>query len=86
MGNKNGRALSTLQEEVQKTQVDAVLHVGDLAYDLADVRSFLLAYLAFHLLIVLCRVEFLSVIFNGDNINNLKMKKMKIAYNSKRMI
>ncbi|XP_022651360.1 acid phosphatase type 7-like [Varroa destructor] len=36
MGNKNGRALSTLQEEVQKTQVDAVLHVGDLAYDLAD--------------------------------------------------
>lgn len=38
MGNKNGRAVSTLQEEVQTKRIDAVLHVGDFAYDMADVR------------------------------------------------
>ncbi|XP_003740287.1 acid phosphatase type 7 [Galendromus occidentalis] len=36
MGNKNGRAIALLQSEVQNGKADIVLHVGDLAYDMAD--------------------------------------------------
>lgn len=37
MGNKNARAIALLQEEVQTGGADVILHVGDLAYDMADV-------------------------------------------------
>ncbi|EDO41277.1 predicted protein [Nematostella vectensis] len=34
LGNKNARSLPFLQEEVQKGDYDAIIHVGDFAYDL----------------------------------------------------
>ena len=39
MGNTNGRAVASLEEEIQSSTIDAVLHVGDFAYDMADVSS-----------------------------------------------
>ncbi|KAL1138630.1 hypothetical protein AAG570_008693 [Ranatra chinensis] len=36
MGNINARSLPYLQEEAQKHMYDAILHVGDLAYDMRD--------------------------------------------------
>uniref|UniRef100_A0A7E4UWP2 Purple acid phosphatase n=1 Tax=Panagrellus redivivus TaxID=6233 RepID=A0A7E4UWP2_PANRE len=36
MGNKNARALGTIQREVQNGEIDMILHIGDLAYDLDD--------------------------------------------------
>ena len=36
MGNVNAKSLPFLQEEVQKGKVDAILHVGDFAYDMHD--------------------------------------------------
>ena len=43
MGNKNARILGRLQEETMQGHFDAILHVGDFAYDLDTVsctRSF----------------------------------------------
>ncbi len=37
MGNANAQSLSMLQEETMKGQFDAVLHVGDFAYDMVNV-------------------------------------------------
>lgn len=34
MGNENAQSLSRLQEETQKGLYDAILHVGDFAYDM----------------------------------------------------
>lgn len=36
MGNYNARALPKLQEESQNGLFDLILHVGDMAYDMAD--------------------------------------------------
>ncbi len=37
LGNENPQSLARLQEETQKGQLDAILHVGDFAYDMATV-------------------------------------------------
>lgn len=37
MGNVNAQSLARLQEEVQKGHFDAILHVGDFAYNLDTV-------------------------------------------------
>jgi len=34
MGNKNARSLSSLQQETQRGHFDAIIHVGDFAYDM----------------------------------------------------
>jgi len=34
MGNKNARSMGNLQQETQRGHFDAILHVGDLAYDM----------------------------------------------------
>ncbi|XP_014257368.1 acid phosphatase type 7-like [Cimex lectularius] len=36
MGNINARSLPILQEEIQRNMYDAVIHVGDMAYDMND--------------------------------------------------
>lgn len=38
MGNENAQSLARLQEETQRGLYDAVLHVGDFAYDMNSVR------------------------------------------------
>lgn len=42
MGNENAQSLARLQEETQRGLYDAVLHVGDFAYDMNTVRYILL--------------------------------------------
>lgn len=37
MGNVNAQSLARLQEETLQGMYDAILHVGDFAYDMADV-------------------------------------------------
>lgn len=37
MGNENAQSLSRLQEETQRGLYDAILHVGDFAYDMNSV-------------------------------------------------
>ena len=37
-GNTNAQSLPRLQQEVQRGKIDAILHVGDMAYDMATVR------------------------------------------------
>lgn len=34
MGNENAKSLVRLQEETQREMYDAILHVGDFAYDM----------------------------------------------------
>lgn len=34
LGNENAQSLPRLQEEIQQGNIDAVLHVGDFAYDM----------------------------------------------------
>lgn len=41
MGNENAQSLARLQEETQRGLYDAVLHVGDFAYDMNSVIIFL---------------------------------------------
>lgn len=36
MGNENAQSLSRLQEETQNGMYDAIIHVGDFAYDMPD--------------------------------------------------
>lgn len=38
MGNENAQSLVRLQEETQRGMYDAILHVGDFAYDMDTVR------------------------------------------------
>lgn len=38
MGNENAQSLGRLQEETQRGLYDAILHVGDFAYDMDTVR------------------------------------------------
>lgn len=38
MGNENAQSLGRLQEETQRGLYDAILHVGDFAYDMNTVR------------------------------------------------
>lgn len=37
MGNENAQSLVRLQEETQRGMYDAILHVGDFAYDMNSV-------------------------------------------------
>jgi phosphoglycolate phosphatase-like HAD superfamily hydrolase len=37
MGNENAQSLARIQEEAQRGLYDAVLHVGDFAYDMESV-------------------------------------------------
>lgn len=39
MGNENAQSLARLQEETQRGLYDAILHVGDFAYDMDSVCS-----------------------------------------------
>jgi len=39
LGNENAQSLTRLQEEVQLGMYDAVIHVGDFAYDMDTVRG-----------------------------------------------
>lgn len=39
MGNDNAQSLTRLQQETQRGLYDAVLHIGDFAYDMDSVRS-----------------------------------------------
>jgi phosphoglycolate phosphatase-like HAD superfamily hydrolase len=39
LGNENARSLPYLQEEVQRGMYDAILHVGDFAYDMDSVST-----------------------------------------------
>ena len=41
MGNENAKSLPHLQEEVQRGMYDAVMHVGDFAYDMDSVSKML---------------------------------------------
>lgn len=34
MGNENAQSLARLQEETQRSMYDAIIHVGDFAYDM----------------------------------------------------
>lgn len=34
LGNENGQSLGRLQQETQNNMYDAILHVGDFAYDM----------------------------------------------------
>lgn len=40
MGNINARSLGSIQRETQNGDFDAILHVGDMAYNLITVRQF----------------------------------------------
>lgn len=40
LGNENAQSLSRLQEETQRGMYDAILHVGDFAYDMDSVSYF----------------------------------------------
>lgn len=40
MGNENAKSLARLQEETQRGLYDAVLHIGDFAYDMDSVSKF----------------------------------------------
>lgn len=42
MGNENAQSLARLQEETQRGMYDAILHVGDFAYDMNSVSVLLL--------------------------------------------
>lgn len=44
LGNENAKSLPHLQEEVQRGMYDAILHVGDFAYDMDSVRKILFLY------------------------------------------
>lgn len=39
MGNENAQSLVRLQEETQNAKYDAILHVGDFAYDMNSVNK-----------------------------------------------
>lgn len=39
LGNVNGQSIPRLQQEVSRGAFDAILHVGDMAYDLHTVRN-----------------------------------------------
>lgn len=39
LGNINGRSLPFLQEETQRSRFDAILHIGDFAYDMRDAEG-----------------------------------------------
>lgn len=39
MGNENAQSLAKLQQEVQKNLYDAIIHVGDFAYDMDSVSG-----------------------------------------------
>jgi len=41
LGNENAKSLPHLQEEVQRGMYDAILHVGDFAYDMDSVSKIL---------------------------------------------
>lgn len=41
MGNENAQSLVRLQEETQRGLYDAILHVGDFAYDMDTVSTFI---------------------------------------------
>lgn len=47
MGNENAQSLVRLQEETQNGMYDAILHVGDFAYDMNSVRTLLLDIVSF---------------------------------------
>lgn len=40
LGNVNGQSIPRLQQEVSRNRFDAILHVGDMAYDLDTVSAF----------------------------------------------
>ena len=40
MGNVNAQSISRLQDDTMKGMYDAVLHVGDFAYDMDSVNIF----------------------------------------------
>lgn len=40
MGNANAQSLPRLQRETQADEYDMIIHVGDIAYDMATVRLF----------------------------------------------
>lgn len=40
MGSVNAYALPAIQERAQTHSFDALIHVGDIAYDMADVSSY----------------------------------------------
>lgn len=40
MGNENAQSLAKLQQEVQRGLYDAIIHVGDFAYDMDSVSNF----------------------------------------------
>jgi hypothetical protein len=42
MGNFNARSLGRIQRESQQGDFDAVLHVGDMAYDMDTVSIYVL--------------------------------------------
>lgn len=44
MGNENAQSLARLQEETQRGLYDAILHVGDFAYDMDSVWVFLINF------------------------------------------
>jgi hypothetical protein len=46
MGNTNAQSLPRLQEETMLGYYDAILHVGDFAYNMDDVNFFLIFELA----------------------------------------
>ncbi len=39
-GNDNAQSLPRIQQEVQRGRIDAILHVGDMAYDMDTVSTF----------------------------------------------
>lgn len=38
MGNENAQSLARLQEDTQRGMYDAILHIGDFAYDMNSVN------------------------------------------------
>ncbi len=45
MGNVNAQSISRLQDDTMKGMYDAVLHVGDFAYDMDSVNIFYIDFL-----------------------------------------
>lgn len=60
MGNENAQSLARLQEEVQRNVYDAIIHVGDFAYDMDTVS------------IQFYTIEFLKGLFNPLKFNYLE--------------
>jgi len=70
MGNKNGRSLGYLQQETQRGHFDAILHVGDMAYDMDTNNARVADQFMRQIEPIAAYVPYMTVVGNHENAYN----------------